>query len=109
MTAVTVPAAAEALIPVTADEIITHGREIYRRAQQAGWPDEGRDVLLRASSRLWTETEICARVRDDGFQVTPGRLARAREAASGLLQALHSYCGAEAAAIVSGEAGQVAA
>jgi hypothetical protein len=97
------------ITPETDDEIIAYGREIYRRAQQADWPQDGVEALRFASSRLWTETEVCARVRADGFPVTPGRRARARRAAGELLQAIHSYCGPAAAAKVSGQDGSVAA
>jgi len=96
-------------VPETADEIIAYGRELYRRAQQIDWPAEGVESLRGAASRLWTETEVCARVCADGFAVTPGRLARARGAATRLIQVIHSYCGPDAAAFASGQDGSVAA
>ena len=96
MSTVTYPEAA-GTIPFTAYELVPVAREVYRRAQRADWPEEGRTTLLRLSSRLWTETEIIARVRDDGGTVTPGRVATARKAATDLLLALHAWCGPEAA------------
>lgn len=99
----------KALIPETADEIVAYGFELYRLAQQLDWPEEGRDALRNAASLLWTETEVCARVRADGFVVTPGRLARARKAAGELIQAIHAYCGPDAAARISRQEGSAAA
>jgi hypothetical protein len=90
-------------IPLTADEVIACGRELYRRAQQANWPEEGTEALRRASSRLWTETEICARIRDDGMRVTPGRIASARKAAGELIAVMDAYCGDAAGTLVSGQ------
>lgn len=104
----TPPSRAAATVPLTADEVITRGREVYRAAQDADWPEEGRGVLLRASSRLATEIGICARVRDDGMTVTPGRIASARKAMGDLLAALHAYCGPEVAADVSSEEARAA-
>lgn len=105
MTAATITGAS---IPLTADEVIDAGRELHRAAQQADWPEEGRSVLLRASSRLATETAICASVRDDGFTVTPGRVASARKAMGDLIAALHAYCGPEVAAALGGEEAKAA-
>jgi len=92
-----------------ADEAVAYGRELYRRAQRLDWPAEGVESLRNAASRLWTETEVCARVRADGFAVTPGRLARARGAATHLIQVIHSYCGPDAAASAAGQDGSAAA
>lgn len=97
------------LITETADEIIACGRELYRRVQQLGWPEGGISALRGLSSRLWTETEVCARVRDEGMPVTAGRLAAAREAQVNLIRAVHAYCGDDAAAFASGQDGSAAA
>lgn len=101
------------VIPLTADEVITSGRALYKAVQDATWPQDPESiaVLMRASSRLSTEIQVCARVRDDGFAVTPGRIASTRRAASDLLAAVHAYLGPEVAAeyVSNGEQGRAAA
>ena len=88
--------------PLTAEEVIATGSALYRAVQGAGWPAGGRAALMRASSRLSTEIQICKRVLDDGFTVTPGRIASARKAAGDLIAAALA-CGIDVAAFAGGE------
>lgn len=97
-------------IPLTAAEVITCGRALYRAVQDATWPQDEQaiGVLMRASSRLSTEIGVCARVQDDGFPVTTGRVASARKAASDLIAAAVA-CGLDVTAVTGSSEGQAAA
>lgn len=98
------------MIPLTAAEVITSGRALYKAVQDATWPQDPDSIaaLMRASSRVWTETEVCKRVLGDGFPVTPGRVASARRAVSDLIAAAVA-CGLDVTAAIGGSEGQAAA
>jgi hypothetical protein len=94
------------ITPETPAEIIAYGWEVYRRSQQAPFPQdpEAAGTLMRAQSRLWHQVE--PHTRTDGRH-PPGEpdADAIDDAIDALVAAVEWHCGTSAAAFVSGTEG----
>ena len=88
----------------TAAEIIAYGWDVYRRSQQAAWPQdpEAAGTLMRAQSRLWHQTApfACASLYAPGVGPDLGGI---QDATAILIATIGEHCGNDAAAFASGQ------